>query len=337
MGARDNPLALGADAPAAPPDRHVLFNRWQHGFPLVPRPFEALGADSGLAGARVLALLRTGMELGEVSRVGAVFGVGSGGAALLCAMPVPHARLDDVAARVSAEPAVTHNYAREHGWNLWFVVTGIDRAQVEGTVARLEAATGLPALRLPMRRAYRIALDFDLFGAGAGGLAASAGEPVRPELWPLAARLESGLALVERPYAALGGGLGLDEASVLRILGRWCDHGTVRRLGVVLRHHEFGIRANAMTVFAPPEPLIDALGRRLATQPGVTLCYRRESAPGWPYTLYCMVHGRERESVLDTIESATRAAGLAGVERQVLFSRRRFKQTGSRYFFAAAT
>jgi DNA-binding Lrp family transcriptional regulator len=184
-----------------------------------------------------------------------------------------------------------------------------------------------------MRRAYRIDLGFDLFEASRSSAATRPAVPVEPALRPLAARLEAlGVPLLERPYAALGAPLGLDEASVLAILARWCEQGTLRRLGVVLRHHEFGITANAMAVFAPPEEAVDAAGERLAAQPGVTLCYRRAGAARWPYTLYCMVHGRERAAVQRALDAATHAAGLDGVPREVLFSTRRYKQTGSRYF-----
>ncbi|MBI3368824.1 MAG: Lrp/AsnC family transcriptional regulator [Burkholderiales bacterium] len=311
---------------------HGLFNRWQRGLPLVARPYDALGAAAGLSGAQVIAALQAGLARGEVSRVGAVFGASAGGAGLLCAMQVPEDRIEAVAAAVTAEPGVNHNYAREHAWNLWFVVTATDRAQALACVARIEQGTGLAALRLPMRRAYRIDLGFDLFAPGTAPAAAATVEPVRAELRPLAARLEAGLSLVARPFAALGEPLGLSEDDVLQALAHWCRHGTVRRLGVVLRHHEFGIAANAMSVFALPEAEVDQAGARLATQPGVTLCYRRDSAPGWPYTLYCMVHGRERAAVRATLERAIQAAGLAACPREVLFSTRRFKQTGSRYF-----
>lgn len=150
------------------------------------------------------------------------------------------------------------------------------------------------------------------------------------------ARLEEGIPLVDRPFAAIAATLGMSEPAVIDALRGWCEDGTLRRLGVVLRHHEFGIAANAMTVFEVAEGEADAFGRRLATQPGVTLCYRRASAPGWPYTLYCMIHGRERASVQRLIDDATRGAGLDGRPRQVLFSTRRFKQTGGRYFAGAA-
>ena len=316
--------------------RGTLLNAWQRGLPLVPRPFDALGAPHGLDGAAVRALLHEALACGEASRVGAVFGTGAGGAAMLCALAVAPERLDAVARSVDAEPGVSHNYAREHAWNLWFVASACDAEALAATIARIERHTGLAALRLPMRRAYRIDLGFDLFEASRPGAATRPAVPVEPASRPLAARLEAlGVPLLERPYAALGAPLGLDEVAVIATLARWCEQGTLRRLGVVLRHHEFGITANAMTVFAPPEDAIDAAGKRLAAQPGVTLCYRRAAAARWPYTLYCMVHGRERAAVQRAIDAATRAAGLDGVPREVLFSTRRYKQTGSRYFAAA--
>jgi len=87
-----------------------------------------------------------------------------------------------------------------------------------------------------------------------------------------------------------------------------------------------------MTVFDAPDDAVDALGARLAAQPGITLCYRRERAAGWRYNLYCMVHGRSREATLALVHAAIAGAGLGALPREVLFSRRRFKQTGSRYF-----
>lgn len=327
------------DAAVAPtmPAPLALFNRWQRGLPLVPRPWDALGAPFGLDGAEVRDALRDGLASGAISRVGAVFGVGAGGASTLCAMQVAPERLDAVAAVVNAEPGVNHNYAREHALNLWFVATAVDAAALDAALARIESASGLAVLRLPMRRAYRIDLGFDVDdpAASRGPCAGALGEApaVPPSQRALAAQLEQrGLPLVERPYAALGAPLGLAEDDVIATLAGWCERGTLRRLGVVLRHHEYGIASNAMTVFDVPAHEVDAAGARLAAQPGVNLCYRRDAATGWPYTLYCMVHGRERDVVQRQIDAATRAAGLDGRPREVLFSARRYKQTGGRYF-----
>ncbi len=318
--------------PTAAPTQ--LFNAWQRALPLVSRPFDAMGAAFDLDGEQVRDALRLGLERGEISRIGGVFGIGSGGSGMLCAMQVPEHERDAVAVQINAEPGVNHNYAREHRLNLWFVVTASDGTQLSACVDRIDHATGHTALRLPMRRAYRIDLGFDLFDAhnAPALLAANDAPPVSRGLRALAARLESGLPLVERPYAELGTPLGMNEDAVIATLRDWCERGTLRRLGVVLRHHEFGISANAMTVFALPSKDADAAGARLAQQAGVTLCYRREAGPQWPYTLYCMVHGRERAEVLALIDHATHNADLAHCPREILFSTQRYKQTGGRYF-----
>ncbi|ROR29522.1 AsnC family transcriptional regulator [Inmirania thermothiophila] len=145
--------------------------------------------------------------------------------------------------------------------------------------------------------------------------------------------IQDGLPLVARPYRAVGERLGMDESEVILRLARLLRSGVIRRLGLVVRHHELGYRANAMVVWDVPDEEVDAAGARLAAEPAVHLCYRRRRHPRWPYNLYCMVHGRDREAVLAEIEAVTRRAGLAGRPRRVLFSRRRFKQRGARYVF----
>jgi DNA-binding Lrp family transcriptional regulator len=82
----------------------------------------------------------------------------------------------------------------------------------------------------------------------------------------------------------------------------WLHSGALKRFGTIVRHHELGFDANAMTVFDVPDARVDACGEALAAEPGITLSYRRERAPDWPYNLYCMVHGRDREAVRDVLE-----------------------------------
>ena len=141
-----------------------------------------------------------------------------------------------------------------------------------------------------------------------------------------------GLPLVPRPYAAIGERLGLSEDTVLASLGRLTANGVISRFGIVVRHHELGWRANAMTVWDVPDDRVAAAGACLRELPFVTLCYRRpRHPPGWPYNLFCMIHGRNRDTVLAQVETATTGAGLEGLARDVLFSVRRFKQRGARY------
>lgn len=324
-------------------DTHLrLLNEWQHGFPLCSDPFGVLAGATGLTRALVLAALQEALDSGRISRIGGVFAPGSGGDALLVAMAVPPSRIDEVAAVVSAHPGVNHNYLREHRWNLWFVMTGENREAVARGVCALERATGLRALRLRMLRPYRIDLGFDLRGATASTPMRESAAPFTPSPLPLALRplarcAEAGLPLVARPYGLWAREIGWSEGAVIDQLGRWLAEGRLQRFGVVVRHHELGFAANAMTVFDVPDEVVDVAGRALAAQPGVTLAYRRERAADWPYNLYAMVHGTQREAVLAVIERITLAAGLGGRAREILFSTRRFKQTGARRFRGWAT
>jgi siroheme decarboxylase len=320
---------------ATHPDlRFALLNDWQRDFPLVDAPFAAIGAACGATEARVLDHYRALLHDGAISRIGGVWGAGAGGAALLCAFAVPADRLDAVAAQVSAHPGVNHNYEREHRHNLWFVITGCDIDTVAHAVDDLEAQTGCRALRLRMQRAYRIDLGFDLRDALATGGPATAtrAPPVLDADVPLAALLEQGVPLIARPYDAWGEALQRPPAAVRATLQRWLHQGTLRRFGVIVRHHEAGFAHNAMTVFDVPDAQVDACGAALARQRGVTLTYRRERAPGWPYNLYCMVHGRGRAAVRAAVAAAVERCGLDAHPHEVLFSCRRFKQAGARYF-----
>jgi DNA-binding Lrp family transcriptional regulator len=148
----------------------------------------------------------------------------------------------------------------------------------------------------------------------------------------LIAAIQDGLPLVPRPYAAIGDALGMGEAEVIAGLRRLIEGGVIRRFGVIVRHHELGYRANAMVVWDVPDARVGDAGRTLAGLPFVTLCYRRpRRLPLWPYNMFCMIHGRDRSTVETLVEQTTATAGLEGLPRAVLFSRRRFKQRGARY------
>lgn len=318
--------------------RFALLNDWQRDFPLIAAPFAQIGERCGAGEREVIEGYRQLLREGAISRIGGAWGAGAGGAALLCAFAVPAHRLDAVAACVSAHPGVNHNYEREHQHNLWFVITGRDAAAVADAVDALEAQTGCRALRLRMRRAYRIDLGFDLRDrlAPRGRFVERACVPVDAADATLAALVEAGLPLLARPYAAWGLALQQPAQQVLATLAKWLRQGTLRRFGAIVRHHEAGFTHNAMTVFDVPDAAVDRCGTELAAQRGVTLAYRRERADGWPYNLYCMVHGRDRTAVQAAIAAAIDRCALAEHPRAVLFSRRRFKQGGASYFRAIA-
>ena len=326
-----------------------LLNEWQRDFPLEPRPFARIAQAVGAAEEDVIAAYRDLSAQGLVSRVGAVFAPRRLGASALAALAAPPERLEEVAARVTREPAINHNYQREHRYNLWFVVTAASRAQLEEVVAGIERDTGCAVIVLPLEEEFHIDLGFDLKAGGEGRrphAGARGDEPIArgdaeggcalPALErKLIGALQGGLVLDARPFATLAACVGLTEGEVIACIARWVDEGLIRRFGVVVRHHELGLEANAMCVWDVPDAEVSGLGRRLAQEAAVTLCYRRRRVlPGWPYNLFCMIHGSAREEVLAARADLAARLGLDRHPHAVLFSCRRFKQTGARYLGA---
>lgn len=313
----------------------ALLNDFQRDFPLCERPFRALAQELAVDESWVLATLTRMQAAGQISRVGPVFAPNAIGASTLAALRVEPDRLDEVAARVSAFAQVNHNYAREHVFNLWFVVTAGDLAELRATLTSIQTrACSGELLALPLQTEFRIDLGFDLrCGARPGHVTRS----VQPLMLntrdrALVAAIQDGLPLVRRPFARVAASVRKSEGEVLASIRALIDGGAIRRFGVVVRHRELGFGANAMAVWDVPDHAITELGGRLAAQPGVTLCYRRSRAlPHWPFNLYCMVHGRSRESVRTRLDAISQACKLQEFSSAVLFSTKRYKQRGARY------
>ena len=320
-----------------------LLNDFQHDFPLSPTPFAQIARRLNTSTATVLARLRELQRQGSVSRVGPVFRPNTIGASTLAAMRVPAAELEAVAAVVNGFPEVNHNYEREHRYNLWFVVTAANQAVLAETLARIEARTGHAVLSLPLVRDYHIDLGFRMTLAGhtplpfhdaatAADVNDSAQEAAHGDVEDLIEAIQAGLPLVARPYRMIGARLGMTEQAVIGRLRAMIETGIIKRLGVVVRHHELGYRANAMVVWDVPDERVEHIGRQLGDIDCVTLCYQRpRRLPDWPYNLFCMVHGQGRGEVLACIDRLIGALGLVDIRHAVLFSGRRFKQRGARY------
>ena len=149
-------------------------------------------------------------------------------------------------------------------------------------------------------------------------------------------RVQLGLPVCSRPYAEIGDELDMPEAEVIERLARLKQQGLIKRMGVIVRHHQLGYRANAMIVWNIPDNLVKQLGGHISSFAFVTLCYQRPPRAGWPYNLYCMIHGQDRATVLAQLEQLSAACGLEGFDREILFSRRCFKQRGAIYQRAAS-
>lgn len=314
-----------------------LLSHWQAGLPLDPQPFQRMGEHHGRDGREVRAALRRLRQEGVLARVGAVVTPAAFGASTLAALCAPPGQIDAIAGYICLMPEVNYVFAREHDFNLWFVLTAVDRTQIDRAINRIHEATGCRPLDLPMEAGFFV--DPGAAPIPSGGRNASAIDigRVRTMLdhrqWRLLNALEAGLPLVPRPFARLGMRAGMHEREVIEQLRGWQDRGALRRLGLVLRQTEPAISVSALCVWDVPDAEAFAFGRRVAEVKGVNLCYRRARHAGlWPYNLHCMIYERSREAVLQTCERVSAEAGLSVYPAAVLFSARRYKQRGALFF-----
>jgi DNA-binding Lrp family transcriptional regulator len=313
-------------------------NRFQGGLPVTERPFAAVAARLGTDEATLIRTLERLLAEGWLTRVGPLFNPERmGGGLTLAALDVPEARYETVAAIVNALPTVAHNYARDHRLNMWFVVATETPGEVATTLSSIEDATGLPVYEFPKRREFYLGLWLQVDEQGPS---LTRSPPVAPCARPrplddadrrIVTACQAGLPLVPEPWAAVARDAGLDTAEVMARLERMLDGGAIRRIGLVPDHYRLGFRGNGMSVWDVPESRLEAVGRAVGALEFVSHCYERPRHPGlWPYNLFAMVHGRDRDEVRDQVG---RIAGLCGDRARshdILFSTRILKKTGLR-------
>ncbi len=142
-------------------EKHLL-NDFQHGFPLVSRPYQEIAEKMGVSENDVIKTLAQLKQQGYISRVGAVFRANSIGASTLAALSVAEEEIESIAEIINGYSEVNHNYKREHHYNLWFVLTASDEHELNAVLDSIEQRTGYSVMYLPMIEDFHIDLGFDL-------------------------------------------------------------------------------------------------------------------------------------------------------------------------------
>lgn len=144
--------------------------------------------------------------------------------------------------------------------------------------------------------------------------------------------ISTGLPLVNRPYQVIAEELGCSEAQVVEGIKRIMMRGDLKRFGIVVHRRGLGYRANAMVVWDIPDAWVAEIGHCIGQYSFVTLCYQcPRRLPEWRYNLFSMIHGQDREVVVEQLESIVVQYGLQNIDHEILFSKRYFKQRGASY------
>ncbi len=321
----------------------LLLDRVQRSFPLVSKPYEALGVGLGIAEGEVRERIGLLKERRQLRQISAIFNTGAlGYRSSLVAMAVPDDQLESAAQVVNAYPGVSHNYLRPGTFNMWYTIAVPPGVALEEAVGELsEGAGGWPTIILPALRMYKLAVVLDVLDEGE---ADSAFDPVGQTVMEakeafhatsdnirVVRCIQEDLPLVERPFALWAKSLQLGEEALLERIACWLNLGFIRRFAAVLNHRQVGFNANGMVVWTCPEDRIDGFGIVLSSHAEVSHCYHRPAHLEWPYNLYAMVHGRTVDDCCRVAERLAEAIHLP--EYRILFSTREFKKIRLKLFW----
>lgn len=319
-------------------DRRLL-EQAQRRVPLVPRPYEALaamlGADEDAVLERVAAL--RGGDAPVIREIAGVFeGSSLGYASALVACRVPPEGLDAAGRCVAEHPGVSHAYGREGPLNLWYTLTlGPDaRLDLDATARRLADAVGAEVCHvLPTLERYKIGVHVD----AQGRMASAPGTPPAPPCRPLdedetraVAALQADLPAQREPFAPLAAQVDLPVERLLALAAALLDGGVMRRYGAMLHHRRAGLEANVLVAWNAADAFAPAAGRLAAERPAISHCYLRPRAPGWPYNLYTMIHGRTRQDCALVVDELHAVTGMT--DHVMLWTAREYKKQKVRYF-----
>ena len=322
----------------------ALIDGFQSDFPVCERPFEAVGEQLGITADEALERVRRLRDDGIFRRFGPVLNPPVIGSSTLAAVSVPEDRFDEVAEVINGYQQVNHNYARDHEWNMWFVVTAGSREKRDEILADIEARTGCSVLVLPMLTDYYIDLEFpvvnrDRFAResieGTDASATRISEDAAADLSDLDRKLlleiQTGFPLSATPYRDVAEAVDADVDDVLAAIEGLREAGCIKRIGCVVNHITTGFDNNCMVVWDVPDDELDEVGERVGALPYVTLCYHRPRRPDleWPYNLFTMIHGRDGDVVDAKIDEL--ATEYLPVPHDRLYSTATLKQTGAQY------
>jgi DNA-binding Lrp family transcriptional regulator len=295
----------------------------QHNFPLVERPYKALGERLGVDEGWVIERLRELVKAGVLKRIGAILNYRSRGLeAALVGMAVPEDIIEEVAAEVNKDPYVSHNFQRDYKpYNLWFVTKANSREELEAKVASVAKRYRLDYVVLYSLRSYKVDVRFDL----RRGVSWTKGELLPENPPPLSSlgvpmaffsKVKS-LPLAPEPFKEAAETLGVSVGEALAKIREFVRLGVLRDLHATLDGEAVGFRENAMVVLR--EPICEAAARLNIT----THVVLRNTVPGkWEYPCYFMVHGVSRQILEDYIKDAIKRLGVS--EYRMLYSVRDF-------------
>ena len=321
--------------------KQEILSRIQKKFPLVAKPFKVIAYELETTEEEVLAILQEEKKNNIIRQTSAIFDTKRlGYKSSLVAFKIATEKIDDAVKILNAHPGISHNYERNHDFNIWFTMAvapdstlGLDKTiEILAELTQAQDYIMLPTLKL-----FKINVKLNTTGKDEKKEKVKKVIHKEIELTPLhhqiIQRAQYDIEMISEPFAKIIEDLDIDYDTFFSILAQLQDAGIMRRFASILNHRKAGFNANAMVVWDVDETNGEAIGEDAAAFSAVSHCYLRPKYENWPYNLFTMVHGKTTEETNAIIDEM--AQEIPNKSHMPLYSSREFKKIRIEYFTPA--
>ena len=331
----------GAATPLDDLDKRLL-NLMQGSFPIAPRPYQHVANEAGITETDAIERVKHLLDERIIRQVTPIFDTRAlGYSSMLVAAKVDSENPWRAANVINAHPGVSHNYLRNHEFNIWFTIATEPDSPLglDGTLETLAQEAGAESVRqLPTLQLFKIRMDLEMEGGtDALAKAVEVAPPAETERQPydefdiaVIRATQGDMPVIPEPYAPAADQLGISQARLLEHLTAMQERRLLRRVAAILFHRRAGFSANGMGVWKVPDERIMELGPRMAAFRGISHCYQRPTYRDWPYSIFTMAHGRSKDECDAILDSIAAETGIG--ERATLYSSTEFKKIRLLYF-----
>ena len=310
----------------------------QKRFPLTPTPFADIAQELGSDESTIIKIILEEKKSKIIRQISPIFDTKRlGYSSSLVSFKVRREDIESAVKIINSHPGVSHNYEREHPFNIWFTlaIAPDSKLGLRETVDILaKKANAMDSIMLPTLKLFKIAVKLNTTGKDAKKEKVVKPKRKHIELTPLhhkvIALTQHDIPIVQEPFKAVVEELGIGYDDFFSLLNELKEAGVMRRFAGILNHRNAGFNANAMVVWDIDEKRGEEIGEKAAEFSAVSHCYLRPKYPNWPYNLFTMVHGKTTEETNAIIKEM--ASEIEHFARRPLYSTREFKKVRIKYF-----
>ncbi|KLU66863.1 DNA-binding transcriptional regulator AsnC [Desulfosporosinus acididurans] len=326
----------------------ALLNEIQKQFPIDVHPYKVLGQIVGTTEEDAFLRIQKLRREGIIRRLGGVFDSRKlGYFSTLCTAKVPEEKIPALAKLINKIPGITHNYVRNHDYNVWFTLIARSEEAAEQIIHKIRKDLDISEVyNLPATHLFKINVNFDfsdeedtqeepLISAENGDQAVTHSGSRQPydlthDDVALIQIIQGDLPDSSTPFTVLAERLNWTVEKLISRAKSLLEAKVLRRFGAVLRHQKAGFVANSMGVWQVEPARAEEVGKIMAQFKEVSHCYERPTLPDWPYNVFTMIHGKTIEDCDEVMKRISQATGVT--EYSMLFSTAELKKSSMQYF-----